>query len=114
MNNWIVKHILNEIFFLSHEMIDNNIYLLYVVIYLEVKMYRFSEDTPCRIEKSSLSFFPIYIFSLLTSSWKLSKMFSNMRDEIYRIKNGNLTLDFASFCLYDKLFYDSTVNHYLT
>ena len=41
-------------------------------------------------------------------------MFSNMRDEIYRIKNGNLTMDFASFCLYDKLFYDSTVYHYLT
>ena len=41
-------------------------------------------------------------------------MFSNMRDEIYRIKNGNLTMDFASFCLCDKLFYDSTVYHYLT
>lgn len=37
-----------------------------------------------------------------------------MRDEIYRGKNGNFNRDFVSFCLYDKLFYDSTICYYLS
>ena len=113
--------ILNGVlFFHPVDMIDSNMWLFiwrwkWRLIRARLKSLTVSPKTYLDVERRIVLyyFFYFFIFHFLTSSLKLSEKFSNMRDEIYRVKNSPFTGDFISFCLYDKLFYNFTICHYL-